>query len=131
MARKPIAPGANGRRRSSLACACVRAGGTWGVLMGAPWVEGVAQAASAAGGASRPASVRKREGPAVGRPPRSAAWVISSRSLARVGDQRRFLGGGGGAENPPPLRGGVLAGGGFERPPRRHEPLLAGQQGDE
>ena len=28
MARKPIAPGANGRRNSTLACACVRAGGS-------------------------------------------------------------------------------------------------------
>ena len=41
-------------------------------------------AASKLGAWSRPASARKRDGPPVSRRPRSATWVISSRSLARV-----------------------------------------------
>ena len=43
-----------------------------------------AQAASELGVCCSPASARNRDGPPVGRRPRSATWVISSRSLARV-----------------------------------------------
>src|SRR3954471_22802029 len=104
MARKPIAPGANGRRNSSIASAWVRAGGAgggfggagtgvgmvapfgWvgaggGGLRGLGWVGG-GQAGSACGFSIGPAPRRKRDGPALRRPLRVAAWVSTSRSLA-------------------------------------------------
>ena len=123
MARKPIAPGANGRRNSAIASWWVRAGGAGrsrsvGVVgMVLLRVEGCGQAASAAGGASRPASARKREGPPVARPPRT--W--------QRGEHEVVLGAGGGDVEQPPLLVEVLGVGGFERAPGRQQLLLAGR----
>ena len=66
---------------------CVRAAAGRAVLAapaGASGRPAGAQAASELGVSRSPASARNRDGPPVGRRPRSAAWVISSRSLARV-----------------------------------------------
>ena len=122
MARKPIAPGANGRRNSSIACWWVRAGGgrrrvwcgwAWWCSF-RKWMDGVRRRA-AAPGVARPASARKRDGPPVGRPPRT--W--------RARDHELVLGARGGDVEQPPLLGEVLGVGALERAPGRQQLLLA------
>src|SRR5436305_1687050 len=97
MARKPIAPGANGRRNSSSASLCVRAGGTAAAVvrvgMGVPPREEGGSGGEGAGGGGQPG---------LGQEARRAAGG-AARAHVRARDHEVVLGAGGGDVEQPPF----------------------------